>query len=249
LCRWDGTPKSLVWLPDGSKLFWSWGPQGTGGVCWTSPDGQIGSLSEVELEVGGICLSPDARTLFAATRGAIRRWDLSKNTGLPSWRAKSPSSLAVSPDGRTLASTHPLYPLSGIDAFQVVLWDIPTGRRRSRLTDCKEYFQGIAFSPDGARVAALANQSLWLWELPTEKVIAHHASKQHFMGLAFSPDGRLLATCANDGSVRFWDGSSGEPREAFDWKIGKVTCVAFAPDGMRAAAGGSVGDVVVWDVD
>ena len=28
-----------------------------------------------------------------------------------------------------------------------------------------------------------------------------------------------------------------------------VLCVAFARDGMRAAAGGSLGNIVVWDVD
>jgi WD40 repeat protein len=77
----------------------------------------------------------------------------------------------------------------------------------------------------------------------------HHASKKNFTGLTFSPDGRFLATSGNDGLVRFWEGSSGESREAFDWRIGKVLCVAFAPDGMRAAAGGSNGDIVVWDVD
>ncbi len=35
----------------------------------------------------------------------------------------------------------------------------------------------------------------------------------------------------------------------FDWKIGKVRSLAFAPDGMTCAAGGSTGRVVLWDVE
>jgi WD40 repeat protein len=250
LCRWEaGTPKSLVWLPDGSGIFWSWGPQGTGGIGWSALDGRTGALAEAELEVGGICLSPDARVLFASTRSAIKCWDVDDGTRLSRWRAPSPGHLAISPDGRTLASTHPLYPLAPIDAYHISLWDISTGRKQTRLVDCKEYFQGIVFSPDGTRLAALANQSLWLWEIRSKRVLAHHSSSKFFTGLAYSPDARLLATSSNDGSVRFWDGASGDALEAFDWKIGKVMCVAFAPDGMRAAAGGSLGDVIVWDVD
>jgi WD40 repeat protein len=48
--------------------------------------------------------------------------------------------------------------------------------------------------------------------------------------------------------VRFWDLATGRDR-AFRWKIGEVHALAFAPDGMTAAAGGEHGDIVVWDVD
>ena len=66
--------------------------------------------------------------------------------------------------------------------------------------------------------------------------------------MAFSPDGRTIATSNNDGLVRFWDGRTGELLKAYDWKIDKALCVAFAPDGLRAAAGGSTGKIVICDV-
>jgi WD40 repeat protein len=115
--------------------------------------------------------------------------------------------------------------------------------------DRNEFFDGVAFSADGTRLAVLGHQTLWLWEMPSGRLVARRPGKKNYTGLSFSPDGRLLATSGNDGTVRFWDGSTADPIRAFDWEIGKVLSVAFAPDGMRAAAGGSLGNIVVWDVD
>jgi len=66
--------------------------------------------------------------------------------------------------------------------------------------------------------------------------------------LSFSPDGHSLASAGLDGKVRFWDVNTGWQRDGFDWGIGEVHSVAFASDGMRAAAGGE-NAIVLWDID
>ncbi|MGL5094716.1 MAG: WD40 repeat domain-containing protein, partial [Planctomycetia bacterium] len=70
--------------------------------------------------------------------------------------------------------------------------------------------------------------------------------------VAFAPGEvgrRMLATAGHDRSVRFWDVQAGRPTAIFDWALGKIDFVIFSRDGMRVAAGGSSGAVVVWDVE
>jgi hypothetical protein len=43
--------------------------------------------------------------------------------------------------------------------------------------------------------------------------------------------------------------ASGKRRASFDFQIDRVNSIAFAPDGMTAAAGGQNGAIVLWDVD
>jgi WD40 repeat protein len=66
--------------------------------------------------------------------------------------------------------------------------------------------------------------------------------------VAFSPDGSCLGTASDDGTIRLWDLDDGAERACFDWKMGRLGCVAFSPDGMTIAAGGDR-DIVVWDLD
>jgi WD40 repeat protein len=242
------TPTFLVWAPDGARMASALG-SGVDAVFWCTAGGKVSTLADRVAAAGTGCLSADGRTLYVPTSDAIRRWSTRSGAELSAWPAWSPGHLAASADGAWIASTHPQSPLARDDGHHVAIRDARTGKVVSRIDDRAEFCDAVAFSPDCTRLAVAKHQSLWLWELPSCRAVCTHRSRKFFTGLAYSPDGRTLATSGNDGTVRFWDGASGEPVQAFDWQIGKALCVAFAPDGFRAAAGGETGKVVVWDVE
>lgn len=246
----SATPLSMAWSPDGKCLYWSWCPFENGGVTSVSLQSEPNMLLTRTADVCGVCPAPDGKRLYVATADTILRWTLKPQlTPLSDWPAESPGCLAVSADGKMLASTHPHHPLAEVDAHYVALWDTRTGREKKRLLECRDFFDGVGFSPDGKRLVAVGHQSIWLWELPSGKPLANHASKKFFTDLAWSPLGTVFATSGNDGEIRFWDGRSGAASGVYSWGLEKALCVAFAPDGMRAAAGDSTGKIVVWDVE
>ena len=60
-------------------------------------------------------------------------------------------------------------------------------------------------------------------------------------------DGRQIVTASHDETVRVWDVAAAKELKAYDWKIGLMSAIAIAPDGLTCAAGGTRGRIVVWD--
>ena len=83
----------------------------------------------------------------------------------------------------------------------------------------------------------------------SEPVKRLNTSPKHFTSAAFSRDGTRLATTSNDTAATVWDTTTWEVQRRYEWKIGRLRTVCFAPDGLRCAAGSETGQVVVWDLD
>jgi len=122
---------------------------------------------------------------------------------------------------------------------------------------------GVAFSPDGTRIATAGGDrgkpiagELAVWDASTgEKRLGHTVKGTNVLAVAFSSDGSKILT--GQGLVTYpdgdslmegtvWDARTLEPLAAMPGRPGGVMAVAFNPDGRRVALASSK-VVEVWD--
>jgi WD40 repeat protein len=153
--------------------------------------------------------------------------------------------VAFSSDGTRLLGT------GGVDhTRRVFFFDLTTGGRSWPCFEPPGAGTRCArFLPDGRCLVA---NGCHVYELALDGApsqFTHVVHPKQVNAIALTPGGRRFLTACRDGSIRTWGASTGEPGPAFDWHIGAITALAFAPDGLTCAAAGASGKVVVWDVD
>ncbi len=151
-----------------------------------------------------------------------------------------PQPMAVSPDGRRLATGSP--------EQLVRVWDISSGRLVASSPERVRFLHALAFSPDGGLVAYSDERgSVFLWDpsgrRPLRRLVAHDAPANT---LAFAPDGRTLASGHMDHTIRLWHPDIGEEVAVLEGHTGWVWSLAFAEHGNALVSSSRDGTVKIW---
>ena len=109
----------------------------------------------------------------------------------------------------------------------------------------KAAVMGLAFSPDGRRLATatLGQPSLRIWSVDDGQLLRELSGSSDANSISFSGDGRLIAV-AGLGTSSVWDANTGERLLALPGSSGSQ--VAFAPDSRTFYMSSADGLVRAW---
>lgn len=202
------------------------------------PDQSGKAIDRMQLEPNGEAMS-QASYLRKVAKEKWAGWWISQK--LPG-KLEDIEAAAFSPDGKTIAA-------SNRDGFS--LWDAETGAMTKFVADKEAgYGFGIAFSPDGRRIAgAQGSKSGIVWDAQSGRRLLDLRGHTDIVdAVAYSRDGKFIATGGWDHDVRVWDATTGKPVKVLAGHDSTVASVAFFRDGKRLVAGVQGGSFRIWNL-
>jgi len=239
--------RTVAFSRDGKRLASAGGDRSV--IIWNQADGRKEMVLEGhQRRVMAVAFAPDGASAASCDMdGEVIVWDLTQRRV----RLKFPSpetredrasySLAISPDGKWLATSFGVYDL----AREKMVVDFTPGE-----TGLYWQIYGVDFSPDGRwLVCVTAQGQTLLWDVAQWKLIAEHQlPKANLVSVRFSPDGKWLVTGEDQGAVRLWQTTPLRASSVVGRHTARVRSVAFSPDGREVTSAGEDQTVTLWNV-
>ena len=240
-----GQVHGAAFSPDGTILA-SCGEDGTIGLWDTATAKEKLRLHpEPAGAIMGVAYTPDGNSVIAggwngllyvfdSTTGHLRT-TLSGNHGVI-W------SVAISPDGETVAST---------GDNEITLWELTSGRMRTNLTGIKGAVKTAIFVDDSTLAAGTAWGSdvlgVELWNVENGSRKSGFRTPKGVFSLAISPDGKTVAT-AGFSLLQLWDITTGQLINTLVGHQGSLETVTFLPDGGSMLSGSLDRTIRSWQM-
>ncbi len=163
-----------------------------------------------------------------------------QSTGIFAKEQAAVTAIAVSPDGKFVATTS--------SDKVVTLFNAATKAEIWRAVDEKLVPMSVAFSPEGKQVAiGYSGHLVRILDLARgAETRSLQGSGRGITAVTFNPDGKWLAACSwkldaarkVQGVVEIWDAATGASMMQLQYGVKPLTAIAFSPDGKYLAVGG-----------
>lgn len=138
-----------------------------------------------------------------------------------------PGAMALSPDGRFLASVGEIYDRT------VKLWNATDGNLARTFGDHSDRVNAVTFSPTGEFLATAGRDAVpRIWRVADGSLVSYfHGRGDWINGLAFSPDGQFLASSSYSYGIQVWRVADAVLLHSFPTGSEGAVGVSFTPQG------------------